>query len=161
LRARFRSQEGANAVEFALVLPILIVLVFGTLYGAIAYNRQLALTQAAREGARFGATLPVDGSAPDGAWFAAVQSRIEESSTFELTAGVPDRYICIRFVDDDGNAVTQATGTGDCTVNSTNVSDRARVEVVVRRPASLNLILYEFPLQLRGVSVARYEGLIG
>ena len=53
-----RDQErGAAAVEFAIVLPLLIVLVFGIVQFAIAYNRVQGLHAAAREGARL-ASLP-------------------------------------------------------------------------------------------------------
>jgi Flp pilus assembly protein TadG len=142
---------------------VLIVLIFGMLYGGIAYNRQLALTQSAREGARFGATLPLAGGAdaPDDAWFAQVLDRIEESSTGSLVTGQPGRYICIRFVSDTGTPVVREYGTGDCTVDSSSVVDRERVEVVVGRPANLDLVLYDFPLNLRANSIARYEGRIG
>jgi Flp pilus assembly protein TadG len=44
-------------VEFAIVLPLLIVLVFGIVQFAIAYNRVQGLHAAAREGARI-ASLP-------------------------------------------------------------------------------------------------------
>jgi Flp pilus assembly protein TadG len=45
-------QAGAAAVELALVLPILLLLVFGIVDFGRAYNAQISLTQAAREGAR-------------------------------------------------------------------------------------------------------------
>jgi Flp pilus assembly protein TadG len=45
-------QAGAAAVELALVLPILLVLVFGIIDFGRAYNAKISLTQAAREGAR-------------------------------------------------------------------------------------------------------------
>jgi Flp pilus assembly protein TadG len=51
------SERGAAAVEFALVLPLLIVLVFGIVQFAIAYNRAQGLHASAREGARI-ASLP-------------------------------------------------------------------------------------------------------
>ncbi|HET8614524.1 MAG TPA: TadE/TadG family type IV pilus assembly protein [Actinomycetales bacterium] len=43
---------GAVAVEFALVLPVLLMLVFGIIDFGRAYNAKISLTQAAREGAR-------------------------------------------------------------------------------------------------------------
>ena len=53
-----RSDErGAAAVEFALILPLLILLVFGIVQFSLAYNRQQGLHAAAREGARI-ASLP-------------------------------------------------------------------------------------------------------
>jgi Flp pilus assembly protein TadG len=45
-------QWGAAAVEMALVLPILLMLVFGMVDFGLALNAKISLTQAAREGAR-------------------------------------------------------------------------------------------------------------
>jgi Flp pilus assembly protein TadG len=58
--ARYRhndSERGAAAVEFALVLPILVLLVFGIVQFSLVYNRVQGLHAAAREGARL-ASLP-------------------------------------------------------------------------------------------------------
>jgi hypothetical protein len=44
--------RGAIMVEFALILPILVILVFGIIEFGRAYNTQIALQGAAREGAR-------------------------------------------------------------------------------------------------------------
>ena len=53
--ARARRERGAAAVEFALVAPILILLVFGIIsYGYMLSFRQ-AMSQGAAEGARAGA----------------------------------------------------------------------------------------------------------
>ena len=50
----WRNQKGASAVEFALVLPILIVLLFGIVeFGLLMYNKAV-ITNASREGARAG-----------------------------------------------------------------------------------------------------------
>jgi Flp pilus assembly protein TadG len=46
---------GATAVEFALLLPVLLLLVFGIVDFGRAINAQVTLTQAAREGARLAA----------------------------------------------------------------------------------------------------------
>ena len=47
--------RGAAAVEFALLLPMLLLLVFGIIDFGRALNAQITLTQAAREGARLDA----------------------------------------------------------------------------------------------------------
>jgi Flp pilus assembly protein TadG len=49
---KIRSEDGAVAVEFALLLPILIALLLGIMEFSLALNAQLTLTNAAREGAR-------------------------------------------------------------------------------------------------------------
>jgi Flp pilus assembly protein TadG len=54
-RIRRGRDRGAVAVEMALVLPILIVLVFGVIDFGRLFNAQIAVTQAAREGARLAA----------------------------------------------------------------------------------------------------------
>ncbi len=50
-----KSEKGAAAIEFALILPVLIVLIFGMIEFGRAYNAYLAVTHAAREGARLAA----------------------------------------------------------------------------------------------------------
>lgn len=47
-----RNDHGAAAVEFALIVPILILLLFGIFEFGRAYNTQISLSGAAREGAR-------------------------------------------------------------------------------------------------------------
>ncbi|KGJ77126.1 hypothetical protein GY21_08170 [Cryobacterium roopkundense] len=49
---RLRDDGGAAALEFALVLPVLLLLVFGLMEFSRLYNVQISLTNAAREGAR-------------------------------------------------------------------------------------------------------------
>lgn len=47
-----QRDRGATAVEFALLLPVLLLVVFGIVDFGRALNAQITLTQAAREGAR-------------------------------------------------------------------------------------------------------------
>lgn len=47
-----RSERGQALVEFAFIVPLLIVLVLGITQVAITYNHYLAITDAARVGAR-------------------------------------------------------------------------------------------------------------
>jgi hypothetical protein len=48
-------ERGAAAVEFALVLPLLLFLLFALIDGGRALNAQITLTEAARDGARLAA----------------------------------------------------------------------------------------------------------
>jgi uncharacterized protein (UPF0333 family) len=47
-----RAERGQAIVEFALVMPILILLLFGVVFFAMAFNLQMVLNAAVREGAR-------------------------------------------------------------------------------------------------------------
>jgi Flp pilus assembly protein TadG len=57
-----RAEEGAAAVELALVLPVLLLLVFGLIDFGRVMQQQIQLTEAVREGARVGA---LNGTASD------------------------------------------------------------------------------------------------
>ncbi|WP_433201900.1 TadE family protein [Dactylosporangium sp. CS-047395] len=46
------GDRGAAAVELAIVLPVLLMIIFGIIDFGRAYNQRLILTEAAREGAR-------------------------------------------------------------------------------------------------------------
>lgn len=50
-----RKERGAVAVEMAIVLPLLLLILLGIIEFGRAYNVQVSLTQAAREGARHAA----------------------------------------------------------------------------------------------------------
>lgn len=52
-RRQEHREGGAAAVEFALVVPLLLLLVFGIVEFGRAYNAQVTLQHAVREGARY------------------------------------------------------------------------------------------------------------
>lgn len=81
------SEDGAAAVEFALVVPVLVLLLFGIIsYGYMLSVRQ-AITQATAEGARAGAvTQPASGTSPEDAAIAAVNRSLDG---FGLTCASP------------------------------------------------------------------------
>jgi Flp pilus assembly protein TadG len=54
-RFSLRNQQGQSMTEFALVLPILALLLFGVIQFGIVFNNYITLTDAVRAGARKGA----------------------------------------------------------------------------------------------------------
>lgn len=78
-RVRAGREAGAAAIEMALVLPILLVLVFGIVDFGRAYNAKVSLTQAAREGAR---VRSLGGDA------AATTTRVQQAAGFLPAADV-------------------------------------------------------------------------
>lgn len=54
-RYQIRSERGQALAEFALVLPLLVLLLFGVIQFGIVFNNYVALTDAVRAGAREGA----------------------------------------------------------------------------------------------------------
>ena len=71
------ADRGAAAVEFVLLMPLLLLIVFGTIDFGRMYAARITLTQAAREGVRVWA-LGTGGAAPTSA---NVQSAVAASAT--------------------------------------------------------------------------------
>lgn len=57
-RRRHRDQRGAAALEFALIVPVLVMVVFGVVDFGWMVNRDTLVNNAAREGAREGSLNP-------------------------------------------------------------------------------------------------------
>jgi hypothetical protein len=55
IRAAFHSERGQSMTEFALVLPLMVMLLFGIIQFGITFNNYISLTDAVRAGARKGA----------------------------------------------------------------------------------------------------------
>jgi Flp pilus assembly protein TadG len=52
---RIHDERGAAAVEFVVMMPIVMVILFGTIAAGLALNRMQTYLSAAREGARYAA----------------------------------------------------------------------------------------------------------
>lgn len=85
---RKRKEEGAAAVEFALILPVLLLMIIGIIEFSLGFNAQLSLNQAAREGAR---NMAIHNNATAAATAASnAAGRLEATSvstTFSVTGG--------------------------------------------------------------------------
>ncbi|TQJ33285.1 TadE/TadG family type IV pilus assembly protein [Arthrobacter sp. SLBN-122] len=85
---RNRNEEGAAAVEFALILPVLLLILIGIIEFSLAFNAQLSLNQAAREGARYMAIHNSTGDASTAASNAAGRlAPASVTTTFSVTGG--------------------------------------------------------------------------
>jgi Flp pilus assembly protein TadG len=64
VRPQRRTSSGAAAVEFALVLPLFLAVLFGMLEYSWFFYQQFGVASAVREGVRLGVTIDMD-STPD------------------------------------------------------------------------------------------------
>ena len=114
LRRRVRSERGAELIELALVLPILLLVIAGIVDFALMFQRFLAVSNAAREGARI-AVLP-GYAEPD------VQNRV----TQYVREGIGDDTVSPATVltpvniDPDGTGPTPAFPAAQVTVSLTH-----------------------------------------
>jgi Flp pilus assembly protein TadG len=100
-----KSDRGAAAVEFALVMPVLLAIVFGLIDLGAAYHAKVALTHATREGARTLALAPTASTAP-----AQAKARTEAAAT-----GLKATKLTVPLPTACSSTVTNATVTANYT----------------------------------------------
>ena len=139
-----RNQErGATLVETAIVLPLLLLLVFGIWAVARAWNVRNTMEHAAREAVRFAATeLPWDGTS-----VADVESVIDAELT---TSAIPTASVNTLCLDAPGPAPCGFTATPQ---------GYDQVAVRIQYPNyPLNFLFFSTTVNLTVEAVGRYEG---
>jgi Flp pilus assembly protein TadG len=173
---RGRGERGASMVEFALILPVFLILIFGGITASMAYQDRSAVVNAVREGSRFGATLPyaqcdttsncTAGGRPHN-WATLVQYATQKRSEGALSTS----QICVALVTGSSGAIYTRTPTaGVYTTGTTsafpttgcfddgNAYTEARVHVsAIKDGEKINLVFHTFSLSLTSKSVTRYE----
>ena len=157
LRARRqRDERGASAVEFALVVPLLCMLLFGMISTGMTVSDHLSATNATREGARYGAATDVSSST----WASSVKQRVKQVY-FNEGETVTDDQICVKLVTASGATPAQSLGTHCGTAPSTPAGMAAgscAVLVWMERPAEIELIVVpSLSLHIGAKSVAFYS----
>ena len=175
-RSRLRSwlrlrldESGAALVEFALVLPLLMMIVLGMVSAGVGYNRKITITHAAREAARYGATLSVAVPGTLEFWLDDVYQRVVDEATGTLDPlTTPGLLICVAYVHDGGSGEDQTksltTGLGYST--GTRCFDdgprtERRVQVRVERDHEFDALFWSTTLGIGTDAVARYEAYLG
>jgi Flp pilus assembly protein TadG len=148
-----RSERGAALVEFTIVLPLLMALGLGTFTGGTAYFRKITIVDAVREGARYGASLPVPTVGGSAAWETSVKSRVAQASGGELV----NADVCVKLV--------LATGATDCGVsdpaNATSEPTVRLVKVSASKNAKIEFFFYTKTSALSSKVAARFERDLG
>jgi len=98
IRRRLTCDRGAELIEFAIVTPLLLLLVFGIANFGLMFQRYEVLTNAAREGARV-AALP-------GYVAADVQNRVTQYLTGSAVTPVTTTYLTPAPVNVGGACIT-------------------------------------------------------
>lgn len=159
--------EGAAAVEFALLLIPFVLLVFGIISGGIVFNDKLSLSQGMREAARYGATLPdpPKDAASASTYLNAVLAQAQGNNYGQI--GPDPTSVCVGFIPANSDPTKTATSAYylgySGAVSSTPCEANApttpgTVFVIGKKPASFNLILVKYNTTLLSISAARYEG---
>lgn len=157
-RGKRCAEDGAIAVEFALVLPLLAALLFGIITLGLTYNDHLSISNAVREGARYGAAIDYTASG----WASSVRERVKQVY-FNEGETLNNSQICVELVNSSGTALTSLLG-GDCAPptqtapsNPTTTAGSCAVKVWVTRPHDIELLIIpSLHVDLRADSVSYY-----
>lgn len=157
-----RDELGVAAVEFALVLPVLVMLLFGVTTTGLAYNDHLSISNAAREGARLGAAL--DYSTNPSGWATSVQSRVQQVY-FNAASSLPAGEVCVALVASDGTVLANTSGyTTSCgpvpPSPAAMASGSCVVKVWVTKPAQISLVIVPDMNFTIGAQSVSYYGLV-
>jgi Flp pilus assembly protein TadG len=100
LRHGHDDERGVAMVELVLIIPLFLILLMGLVSSGIVYNHKLDLVHAAREGARYGATVPqntcqqVPNPCGTRTWAQVVQAVVAQRSDGDVTAS----QVCVALV---------------------------------------------------------------
>jgi Flp pilus assembly protein TadG len=177
--SRTALQRGAVAVEFAIIVPVLVMLLFGITTGGISLTHAIGLSNAVREGARFGATdhpssakLPFS-TAQWNEWGSDTIARVRGTQFDDATDGTSTTAVCVDMYKvgtgtvsgsamcNQGQGLVQPALDASLApaVNTSNIaSGTCVVRVWAARNFDVNLVVA--PIQagkIKRSSVARYE----
>jgi len=167
LTDRQSNEEGASLIEFAMILPILAALLLGIVTVGLALNGKNSINNAAREGARYGATLPVDTTMTN--WLNDVADVAIRSATGQLDDGIDGRTLCVAYVYPAGTVVLDSSAKVEIDVagnrsfspgwcfDDGRPSDERRVQVVGARDTEILALFFVKDVTLDAESVARFE----
>jgi hypothetical protein len=153
-----RPETGASAVEFALVVPLLVMLLLGVTTAGMGIGNALGTTDAVREGSRYGATTATS-PLPAGysSWSGAVQAK-----TVGLSGGSVDGVdqVCVKLQKGTSTVLQQSACAFAASEPPTPTSVTATdcvVKVWARIPVTVNIGVASWDIYVIRSSVARYE----
>ena len=91
-KIQFRSEKGQSLTEFALALPILVLLLFAVIQFGIVFNNYVTLTDATRAGARKGA-VSRQATNPTSVTVSAVRSSAADLNQANLSVAVSSTWL--------------------------------------------------------------------
>ena len=154
-------------MEFALIAPILIMFIMGSVTAGLGYNRQISMNNSARETARYGATLPIEDDLSG--WLNSVADVALDTASGDMNSAAPEQYLCVAFVYPDGTdandrslAIFEEAGVRSVLAGASCYEDgrpsgERRVQVALSRSSQVHTGITTSSMSLSAHSVARYE----
>ncbi len=97
-RRKDQRQRGASVVEFAIIVPLLLSMLFGVIDFGVAYSENINLQAAAREGARQGVTNGDVIASITAAKGNLDATKIQSKFVVDTSGGAPGKLVvCLRY----------------------------------------------------------------
>ncbi len=170
-KARRLDERGASALELAIALPILLMLLFGTVTVGVAFFNKISLNGAAREAGRFGATYPEEDAASPDAWYVDVAKVAQTAATGALGEEAAGRSICVARGTEGGTVRRYVVGTSIpigagtyadawCPGGPPSLpagTEHEVVQIVVERDDNIQAVIYSQTVHLTSYATTRFE----
>jgi Flp pilus assembly protein TadG len=163
-KADRERERGAALVEFAILVPLFVMLLMGMISAGVVYNHKLDLVHAAREGARYGAAIPqnqcTQSPNPCGGlnWAQLVQSVVAQRSDGDVTTS----QVCVALVSGSSGTpvgtgfTTKSDGTNCYNDGNGDITTRVQVRIV-RSSDAINAAFFTIPVTLTSTATAKFE----
>lgn len=162
-----RRDDGVVALEFALLFPLLAMLMMGIVTGGLSYSNAIGVQNAVREGVRFGATA----DQANAAWTADVISRTRATQFDDGTSqATSETSVCVQLVKApttvvktecsvaaNGPVLSMPATSAYPAVPASLTAGTCVVRVLASRPFSINIVLSSLDSTVTRGAVARYE----
>ena len=163
LRRMSRGDSGASAVEFALIVPLLMLIIFGIINFGILFSQQITINNGVREGAR--RAVVADPAAPPRSCDQIITSVRNQLSGIALNAAqVQIKVSQNGWSDGNGcgssSATTNFGGSGTnipCTNGYNAANHSGSLVVEARYPSSIPVSFPPFPTTMTLTSKAVYR----
>lgn len=146
-----RAEHGQAILEFAVVMPILIILLLGVVFFAMAFNLQMVLNAAAREGARRWASNRTDTNPCCATCTSPCDPTYGDSGFQKNVVPVIKKYISDNGYDAENNIIFETVkvtksdlAPEEWNAEPTSIEDATKVKLV---------ILYQFYLPTPGFEI--------
>jgi Flp pilus assembly protein TadG len=165
------DERGATALELAIALPILVMLLLGTVTTGLAFFNHISLNGATREASRFGATYPEEDAASPEGWFVDVATVAQVAAAGALGDGIAARSICVALGTEGGSVRHYLVESGDpinggtyadtwCPTGAPNLpaaSGHEAVQIVLERDAVIQALFFSTTVHLDADATTRFE----
>ena len=156
--SRSSRDRGASLVEFALVLPLLSMFLFGIVQFGLAYDMKQSINSAAREGARMAAIPDEPTPTNTGVTYAGIRSRVDSTFNSVQSASVDSLTVeVVPAANPDATPIRTCTASG-CTPATSPASQSPCTSTPGETVVVTATKVYDFTIPFVGLKAVTLTG---